>query len=286
MNDDTNNIRRNSSDDSTSGNDRHPSVERLSEFLDDSNDLDVPEREAISAHLASCQACQSVLTDLQLMVRTLGSLPEREAPRSFAITWNMMQPATSPVVPAPIVLQESAQWHARHAGKVRWATAVAAMLFVFVISADLMTNGLRGNPGVGNAGPEVSTMLQDSDADEDAGVFAADAAEPVPTAAAAEEAVPESADAPPSDAADMDDSGDADLRTTDGEVAEDEAEEITALSMETEDISDQPTSDLAASGSDSSHMRWRVIEVSLALVLALLLAVMIGLPRQRGTRRQ
>ena len=286
MNDDMHNIRRVPSDDSTSGNDRHPSVERLSVFLDDNDDLAPPEREAISVHLASCQACQTVLTDLQLMVRTLGSLPEREASRSFAITWDMLQPAASPAAPEPIVLQESAQWHARHAGKVRWATAVAAMLFVFVISADLMTNGLRGYPGVDNAGSDAGTMLQESDADEEAGVFAADAAEPVPTAAAAEEAVPESADAPPSDDADMDDAGEAALRTTDEEAAEEEAEEMTTLSMETEDISDQPASEFSASSGDSSQMRWRVIEVSLALVLALLLAVMIGLPKQRGSRRQ
>jgi hypothetical protein len=286
MNDETHNIRRIPSDDSSSGNDRHPSVERLSAFLDDKNDLGIPEREAIAGHLASCQACQTVLTDLQLMVRTLGSLPEREAPRSFAVTRDMLQPATAPDAPEPIILQESAQWHARHAGKVRWATAVAAMLFVFVISADLVTNGLRGYPGVDNTGSETSALLQESDADEDVGVFAADAAEPVPTAAVSEDAVTESADAPPSDDADMSDSGEAALRTTDGEAEDEKAEEMTALSMETEDISDQPASELSASSGDSSQMRWRVIEVSLALVLALLLAVMIGLPKQRGTRRQ
>jgi hypothetical protein len=41
---------------------------------------------------------------------------------------------------------------------------------------------------------------------------------------------------------------------------------------------------MTASG-DSTDMRWRVAEVSLALVLALLLAVLIGLPKEHGTRR-
>jgi hypothetical protein len=280
MNDDIYNIRRiPSDDDSSSESDRHPPVERLSAFLDDGNDLDIPERDAITGHLASCQVCQAVLIDLQLMVRTLGSLPEREAPRSFAITRDMLQPATEPAAPGPIVLQQSAQWHARHAGKVRWATAVAAMLFVFVISADLVTNGLRTDPVGDSSGTDSGVMLQEAAGDEDARVFAEEAAE--------DEALgTESADAPPSGEADTDDFGDAGLSTTDDEAAEEEAEQMSVLSMETEDISDQPASELSATSGDSSQMRWRVIEVSLALVLALLLAVMIGLPKQRGTRRQ
>lgn len=306
MNDENNYARRFPAEDgSPSGNGTHPSVEQLSEYLDGSDSPELAEREAITQHLASCQACQGVLTDLRLMLQTLGALPTREVPRSFALTRDMLEPAKRPATSEPVVLQESAQWHARHAAKVRWATAVAAMLFVFVISADLVINGL-GNvqTGTDDADDEITSMRFEDEPQDSIGASAGDddEAEAIPTAAIAQDALveeeaaeeeqeesappadePESAEVPESDAAAGEEESADSMDTPQEESSDDE--DMSVMSMEPEDISDETAAELEESSRDSSQLRWRIAEVSLALVLALLLAVMIGLPKQRGPRR-
>jgi hypothetical protein len=284
VNDDMNHARRYSNDDGHDpGNDVHPPVHRLSEYLDAPADFSSAEREAIEGHLAGCQECQNVLTDLRLMVSTLRSLPEREAPRSFALTPAVLEPVKTPEVARPIVMQESAQWHARHAPKIRWATSIAAILFVFVISADLITNGIRGGVlGTDDSAGEVSVMSQDDAAADDTMPASAESADAI------EESAPPADDmdvagARESDDAQAEDEGEDAFRVT-GDDEDAEEEEASALRMESEQISDEPESEMTASG-DSTDMRWRVAEVSLALVLALLLAVLIGLPKEHGTRR-
>lgn len=276
----------------------HPAGEILSEYLDQAPELAQAERDAIDHHLIGCEQCQRVLNELQLMVRTLGSLPETKAPRSFALRPEALEPAKTPKRPAPVVLQESAQWHERHAAKVRWATAVAAMLFVFVISADLVTNGVRGAddsaPGV--AQPE---MMQSSDAASGGTTpAAASGASEIPTAEIEREArttgneAPEpDAEVPASDGSTVEEAEDeAEIDTfmlpsDDAEDREDTGDDEAAVPMSQELISEEPASE-AQAGGDSSQMRWRIAEVSLALLLAVLLAVMIGLPKQRGRRRR
>lgn len=306
MNDENNDARRLPYDDgSPFGSDNHPTVERLSEYLDASDDPGTSEREAINRHLTSCQECQTALADLQLMTRTLGALPEREAPRSFAITRDMLQPAKTPEAPQPVVLQESAQWHARNAARIRWATAVAAMLFVFVISADLLTNGLSGVGTISDdAADDITSMNFEDQPEGSLGASAGDEPEPIPTTAAAQEAQVEEAteeeeaqveSAPPADAPENDPVPESDESEGSGEIsdsmpasdddAEDSDEAMSVRSMQPEDGSEDLAAEVAETSSDSTHMRWRIAEVSLALVLALLLAVMIGLPKQRGTRR-
>ena len=307
MNDENSSARRFPAEDgSPTGNGNHPSVEQLSEYLDGADNPEIVEREAITQHLASCQACQDVLTDLQRMLQTLGSLPTRDVPRSFAITRDMLQPAKTPAAVEPVVLQESAQWHARHAAKVRWATAVAAMLFVLVISADLVLNGL-GNieTGSDDSGDEITTMHFEEESEDSIGARVADddEAEAIPTAAAAQDApveeeaaeeeqeeseppsdMPESAEVPESDdAAGAEES--ADSMDAPQEESAGEDEDLSVMSMEPEDISGETAAEIEESSGDSNQLRWRIAEVSLALVLALLLAVMIGLPKQRGSRR-
>lgn len=303
--DDMNRNRRNPSNGETSepADGIHPAVEIMSEYLDRSPELTQAEREAIDRHLGDCEQCQRVLAELQLMVRTLGSLPEMEAPRSFTLRPEAAQAAMAPERPAPVVLQESAQWHARHAGKVRWATAVAAVLFVFVVSADLMTNSLRGiddsAPGNGGEQMEVMRSVSATPADEGTGADGSDAAresadevpasdEAVPESedsavSNADEEVPESTDSPAAD--DESETGTFMVPDEDTAGADEDAGDQQALTMEEEAISDEPASDPQAGG-DSSRSLWRIAQVSLALVLALLLTVMIGLPRQHGRRRR
>lgn len=301
MNDDTNNDRRYPSDDGSNPQEAaHPTVEQLSEYLDSDVDRNASDHQAIAGHLAHCQDCTEVLADLRAMVHALGTLPDREAPRSFALTPTMVQPATQPA--EPVVLQESAQWHARHAAKVRWATAVAAILFVFVISADLLTNTIGGDWGTSNDNDLVASQPA-SDDEESISALAMDEPEPVPTAAVAEEArvgddeappelesdAPESAEVPDSDDAAGDEPvDDAAVLRSPGDDAADEGEsdgDVTMFSVEEEAISDEPAMEATSGDTDNTQARWRIAQVSLALILALLLAVMIGLPKQRGPRR-
>ena len=309
MNDAFNNNRRYPSDDgSDPGNTLHPDVEQLSAYLDEPSGIDGIDREAIAGHLATCQTCSEVLADLQMMVQTLGTLPEREAPRSFALSRDMLELVKTPAPGEPVILQESAQWHARHAGKVRWATAVAAMLFVFVISADLVTNGLRGTSD--SADDDVATLNQSSngEAEESLGALSAEDPAQIPTVAVAEEApqeeseesappaadeyaddmadTPESAEVPESDEAGDDDGEETAMRLEgEEEQAEEDAGDTSMYSVEEEAISDESASKNSSPETDSSQTYWRIAQVSLALILALLLAVMIGLPKQRGPRR-
>lgn len=275
----------------------HPSVEILSEYLDQASELAQAERDAIDHHLAGCGQCQQALTELRLMVRTLGSLPERELPRSFTLTPAMLEPAKRPEPPAPIVLQESAQWHERHAGKLRWATAVAAMLFVFAISADLVTNNFAGSDDSAPAEGDMEVMMAQestpaaatqSEAAEDARTLddevpASEEAAPASGEGSAAKEVPE----PESDAATAGDEPEVStyLEPSDDADAGSEADdEAAVLTMEQEEISGEPAAEARASD-DAGLTRWRIAQVSLALVLAVLLAVMIGVPRQRGRRR-
>ena len=307
--DDTDRNRRNQSHDGHSGppDGIHPAVEILSEYLDQAPELAQAERDAIDGHLIGCEQCQRVLNELQLMVRTLGSLPELEAPRSFALRPEALEPATTPERAAPVVLQESAQWHARHAGKVRWATAVAAMLFVFVISADLVTNGLRGaDDDAASSGSSQMEVMRATEATPAAANAEAEApeAEIEPATGAAADVTPAAdEDVPESEASAESSAEDAVPDSDDSTAAEDEPEVGTfmapseeaetrddaggqdTLAMEQETISDEPASE-APTGGDSGQLRWRAAEVSLALVLAILLAVMIGLPKQRGRRQR
>ncbi|CAN5277384.1 hypothetical protein BH23CHL1_BH23CHL1_03320 [soil metagenome] len=297
-NDDTDRNRRDQSHDGHSGpaDGIHPAVEILSEYLGQAPELAQAERDAIDRHLIGCEQCQRVLNELQLMVRTLGTLPEMTAPRSFALRPEALEPATTPERTAPIVLQESAQWHERHAGKVRWATAVAAMLFVFVISADLVTNGLRGSDDMAmSSGGDQMEVMQATEATP----AAAGAAAGIPTAEIAPGARTTGEEAPASDdeVPESDDSTAAQEESLDepevGTFMEpsedvdsgDDAGGQETLTMQQEATSEEPNSEAQASA-DSSQMRWRIAEVSLALVLAILLAVMIGLPKQRGRRRR
>lgn len=273
----------------------HPSVEELSEYLDATPRERTANWQSIEGHLQSCPACRAVLNDLHVMVQMLQSLPEIEAPQRYAVPLATDGPAMEPAASEPIRLQETPQWHIRHAAKVRWATAVAAMLFVFVLSADLVTNGLR--PGVSNDN-DMAPMMTSGEAEMDQSSMS------VPTAAAASELEQdeaeeeESADEPPADQGYQDempaeesesfgatdDSAEDSARMSDGDEATGE-ETVSALSVELEELPAEAESETQTRQVDSDRINWRIAQVSLAIVLALLLAVLVGLPRQGGKRQ-
>ncbi len=278
----------------------HPSVEELSEYLDATPRERTANWQTIEGHLQSCAACRAVLNDLQVMVQMLQSLPEIEAPQSYAVPVATDGPATQPAASEPIQLQETPQWHIRHAAKVRWATAVAAALFVFVLSADLITNELRpGMSGSDNDDAPASVMTSSDDAGE--------TLRSVPTAAAASDLEQEEAEVEEEESADAPESGehyqeappdaesesadvpeeqsDDSARAADGDEAAGEDEEFSTMAIEMEDQADEAEGDTQTRQVDSDRINWRIAQVSLAIILALLLAVLVGLPRQGGKRQ-
>lgn len=126
------------------------SDETLTAWLDDPGAFRPADAERIRTHLRQDAASREALDDLHLVVSALGNLPEIEPTRSFALSAQVAhaarpvmttRPAVRPPTPvAPVVrLQESSVWQARQQRTLRWASAVAAMLLVFVLSVDAFT---------------------------------------------------------------------------------------------------------------------------------------------------
>jgi hypothetical protein len=67
--------------------------------------------------------------------------------------------------PEPVQMTSTTVWYARHAGAVRWATAAAAVIFVFVLGADVALNNIRSNSSDSgdNAMPANQSRLSDDD---------------------------------------------------------------------------------------------------------------------------
>lgn len=125
--------------------DGHVNAELLASWVDDPEEreqLPVEQRQAVEAHLAGCVVCQTTLAELETIVMALAALPQLATPRSFALTPEQVavQPANlRETAGRPVVLTESRPWYARQLAALRWATAVAAILFVMVVSADIVS---------------------------------------------------------------------------------------------------------------------------------------------------
>ena len=105
--------------------------ERLSAYLD--GELAPQEREVVERHLAACPDCQWNLETLRQTVQWTRQLPTLPVPRVFTI-------------PLPAQPQPAPRW--------RWslpllqgATALVALLLVFVVAGDLLLGGALPLPG-------------------------------------------------------------------------------------------------------------------------------------------
>lgn len=286
-----------------------PPVELLSAYLDDRESLTSAELEQVELLLAQDRDAQQAYAELQVISRSLGSLEPIAAPRSYHLDAEMVG------APEPVALQQSSAWYARHADAVRWATAAAAVLFVFVLGADLVLNSILSGPSnesndVFNANQaEITSRNADSDdaaaaadeagdAEEPSGADAGggDEAPPVVTpdiveddggASAAAQAGVESDDDDDESAAEPETSA-LEANPDDGGQAAD-----TAGSESTDDFnadaSDESASnqqalkfeeaETGADEADSGRRLWRIAEFSLVVLLGLLITVMVVLPR-------
>lgn len=97
----------------------HPSLEELSSYLD--GQLSGAQRLPLERHLEQCPACQRELEGLQATVALLRRVPQAQPRRSFTL--------------------EPAYGRARHPWlRLRWATGLAALLLVAVVSLDMLSS--------------------------------------------------------------------------------------------------------------------------------------------------
>ncbi len=131
----------------------------LSPFID--GQLELSRREALERHLATCAFCQKELASLRQVVALLRRVPQVEASRSFALTQ------------APSV---RLRWPVMYGSSIRYATAVAAMLLLAVVMADLVT----GRPtALAPAGPGPANVQLNDGSEESEGTRAAATAAPL-----------------------------------------------------------------------------------------------------------
>ncbi len=199
--------------------DGHLDAEMVSAWLDAPEDFSEPDRLAIENHLASCAECRQIAAEITAIVRAFQTVPFIEPPRSFAPTAAQAGLAATSTLPVSrsrevesnsqtltadrrsrqsTLAVDASPWYERQMSALRWATAVAAILFVFVFSADLLGNMDTTGDDDDSAGFSETSPLRSSD---DATSLGASPAEATNTTSAA-------AAAPAEDDQDGEDSGD------------------------------------------------------------------------------
>lgn len=308
-------------------------VELLSAYLEDPDDLSSGDRELVERELAENADVQRMFRQLDSLTAELGNLPQMEPSRSYRLTPPMLG-ATEPTR-----IDHHEAWHMRHMDKVRWAAAAAAILFVLVVTADLMTNGLGMGGSMDDDDSDAGVMMSADDEesarspDEEAVADGDMADEPevleeLPEEAADDDAAvddqadesDESGDASddaagvPEEEADQDDGGGIDgdpgdaLATPEPPVEEEQEEQEEADTTPDAEIFGEPSDDTAQDGGadaegtpsfgelesaqvegdteasatepEDDRTIWRAIEFSLIIIVAVLLALIIFLPRR------
>jgi anti-sigma factor RsiW len=107
----------------------------LNGYLD--GDLPASSSAQVAQHLEACPECRAELADLRRLKAWLQAVPEVEPPRSFVLTRGQA---------------ETPRW----LRMVRYATAVAAILLVALLTGDVMSQGLPPS----NPAPKTVTSSQ------------------------------------------------------------------------------------------------------------------------------
>ena len=139
--------------DDSAGSDSCPSFETLSAFAD--GELDQVEASVVAEHLATCSSCQLALQDIQLLSRLVAAAPAPVASRSFRLTSGTpgVQIRTTPE--PPILIPTPIQERRRIVSLYPFATAIAALLLIAVITGDLVSNRGGSTPLVPESTPAV-----------------------------------------------------------------------------------------------------------------------------------
>lgn len=133
-------------------------IDRLSDYID--GDMDAPERAALEAHLAECDACSSVLADLRSVVDEAASLEGRPPERDL---WPGIAARLEPRGPVVVPLEkERSIRHRFQASLPQLAAAVLAALLIGVAGAWYAFD--RGQPGESGV-PTVAREAVDSGAE-------------------------------------------------------------------------------------------------------------------------
>ena len=318
--------------------DGHLDAEMVSAWLDTPDDFSEQDRLAIETHLAGCPQCTQLAAELTAIVRAFQTLPLVEAPHSFALTPEIAGLTRTPTLPASRLedpanpherrlQRENRQsipdfgptlWYERQMSRLRWATAIATLLFVFIFSADLLGNIDRSGGDDDDSAMFVEQPMSTSGEQAGAGAEATEASgASMPEGESADDVARNSAETPnPAGAAEEEAAGSGPAATeasgdvavpTQAAAATGEEEEAppaadaseptvtdaeTMLTIETaepeqEDIAQQEDQTIAAySGEDTSAENHEsntlhLIELALVITIAWLVVAMIALPRLR-----
>ena len=183
---------------------------RLSEYLD--GRLSATEAARIEEHVAHCADCAADLDGIRKTIATLQTLPEVEAPRSFAINEAMVRPVNT---------YRPARWQAYAA-----PAAGMAVVFVLLLGGDLATS-IDGNDDEDVAEEASQELIQMDELATEQGAAAEGATEPQEPAVG-EDSAP-------------DDEQDADRTFT--EESEEEADQEEAAPLANEGADDSTTSE-------------------------------------------
>jgi len=278
----------------------HPSDDELSAYLN--RDLaDLAARQRLEAHLESCAGCRERLAELRTVVRLLRGMESQVPKRSFRLDPSMVSAPLPEPVPEPLRIDP---WIVRVQPALRRLTAIAAVLLVVLVTADVLTH--RNSPESGSR--EVSSLSSESQANDSTSVMSAGAAETaskstaaaaqVPAATAASGGSSSSGGSAPAVAATSASSGAQAASTsvaassaTDAarsSEAATPAASAEAQALQQTETSGQPPAEAAPTSSSSAHggrSFWRLVELAVGVVVIWLLFLTIALPRMLRQRR-
>lgn len=278
----------------------HPSDDELSAYLN-GDSADLAARQRLETHLESCVACRERLAELRTVVRLLRGFEHPVPKRSFRLDPGMV---SAPPLPEPEPVRID-PWIVRVQPALRRLTAIAAVLLVLLVSADVLTHRDSSESG----SRETSALSSANQAPDSTSVMSAGAAESVPKSTAAATQAPaataasssggesssagSSAEAPVTSAA----SGQATSESVSPSSAADDARSsegfapeasAAAMSVQQTEASGQPPADAVPAPNAATHggrSSWRLVELAVGVVVIWLLFLTVVLPRLPRQRR-
>ncbi len=283
----------------------HPSDDELSAYLNrDSADLAV--RRRLEAHLDSCAECRERLAELGAVVRLLHGLGSPVPKRSFRLDPSMVSALPLPE-PEPLRIDP---WIVRVQPTLRRLTAIAAVLLVLLVTADVLTHHNASD----NGSREVSALSSASQARDSTSVMSAGGAEAASKSTAAAAQVPVttaaataasssgggssisggSGEAPVTSSIASGEAASTSVAASSATDAAGSSEAVTpaasaaALTVQQTEASGQPPAGAAPVSNRSTHggrSYWRLVELFVGVVVIWLLFLTIVLPRLPHRRR-